>query len=173
MNNKKLHNKNDVYLAQWMEGELSDDELRDRVSEEDFSMYRKMKNGMCVLEELQQPLTSSFEAIQKKIELRKSIKRRRKVIGWGMSIAASLIIIFGLYTMFNPLTTKIETSFAEQRTISLLDGSEVIINARSEISYDEKDWSENRMISLNGEAFFKVEKGSTFTVNTSLGSELF
>jgi len=51
----------------------------------------------------------------------------------------------------------------------LPDTSEIILNAESHISYDEKNWDRQRTISLKGEAFFKVAKGNTFTVTTDQG----
>jgi len=52
----------------------------------------------------------------------------------------------------------------------LPDGSEVNINAGSRIAFDKKDFSNRRRLTLEGEAFFKVQKGSGFTVSTSRGS---
>jgi len=43
------------------------------------------------------------------------------------------------------------------------------MNKDSEISYSMDNWSENRNVTLKGEAFFEVMKGSKFTVSTSQG----
>ena len=51
-----------------------------------------------------------------------------------------------------------------------MDGSEVILNSKSEITYKSKQWKKNRELFLKGEAYFKVKKGSKFTVNTNNGS---
>jgi len=51
---------------------------------------------------------------------------------------------------------------------TLPDGSEVMLNTNSSISYD-KDFLEDRTLTLKGEAFYKVAKGSTFTVRTDAG----
>ena len=63
----------------------------------------------------------------------------------------------------------IETNYGEQKTIVLLDGSEVILNSKSTLTYDEDDWENNRILNLKGEGYFKVRKGSTFTVVTDNG----
>ena len=63
-----------------------------------------------------------------------------------------------------------QSNFGEQQIVVLLDGSEVILNAKSEIKYNKKGWEENREVYLNGEAFFKVKKGSKFTVITPNGT---
>ncbi len=162
--------ENESFLAKWLEGTISDKELKNLVSEEDFIAYKKIKRGILVLDELEKPLTSSFEYIQKKIIQKKKKKLKKQNLQWGVSIAVSLLVLFGLFTTFNNQDTKIETSFAEQKTIVLLDGSEVVLNAKSEISYRENNWEDKREIHLKGEAFFKVKKGSTFTVLTAYGN---
>ena len=78
-------------------------------------------------------------------------------------------MLFGVLFVFSSQEIDLETSYSEQKEFSLPDGSEVILNAKSEISYNENDWETNRIITLKGEAYFKVKKGSTFTVNTSNG----
>ena len=54
-------------------------------------------------------------------------------------------------------------------TKTLPDDSEVTLNALSAISFNEKQWSTQRSVTLDGEAFFEVTKGNTFTVNTDMG----
>ncbi|UWX55627.1 FecR family protein [Maribacter litopenaei] len=50
------------------------------------------------------------------------------------------------------------------------DNSEILLNAESTLSYNEKNWDSNRAIKLEGEAYFKVAKGKKFTVTTSQGT---
>jgi len=168
--NKNIIVENEFFLAKWLEGNISDEELKKFISEEDFIAYKKIKKGILVLDELEKPLSSSFDNIQSKIIQKKKEKLKKQNLQWGISIAASLLILFGLFTTFNKQDTRIETSFAEQKTIVLLDGSEVVLNAKSEISYRENDWEDKREIHLKGEAYFKVKKGSTFTVQTEYGT---
>ena len=167
--NKNITKENETFLAKWLEGTISDLELKNLVSEDDFIAYKKIKKGILVLDELEKPLSSSFGSIQNKIKQRQKEKSKRQNIRWGISIAASLLILFGLFSTFNNLETKIETANGEQKSIFLLDGSEVILNAKSEISYIKNAWEENRELNLKGEAYFKVKKGSTFTVHTDYG----
>ena len=60
------------------------------------------------------------------------------------------------------------TAKSEIKNILLPDGSQVILNANSSISYSE-DFKQNRKLKLTGEAFFKVVKNpqSPFVVETS------
>ncbi|MDC7240435.1 MAG: FecR domain-containing protein, partial [Spirochaetales bacterium] len=52
----------------------------------------------------------------------------------------------------------------------LPDGSSVELNAESTISYHPFWWFASRRISLEGEAFFRVAKGKTFSVHSSLAT---
>ena len=72
--------------------------------------------------------------------------------------------------MLKDNVVRIQSGFGEQRTIALLDGSEVRLNSNSELSYNEDNWEQERTLTLKGEAYFKVETGSTFTVQTDNGT---
>ncbi len=81
------------------------------------------------------------------------------------------MLFLGLnYGAFRNTETEFIAQNNEQIEFVLPDASAVFLNAGSEISYDEKDWSNHRNISLQGEAFFKVAKGSKFEVQTSKGT---
>ena len=84
------------------------------------------------------------------------------------AVAASLIAVIFIY-QGNDLDT-ISTQLAEMKTVNLPDGSVVNLNADTEIAYDKDSWNENRLIELEGEAFFSVEKGSKFQVKTPTGT---
>ena len=161
--------ENESFLATWIAGETSDKELKNLVSETDFNAYKKIKKGLLVLDSLEQPLSGSFAKIQNKIAIKKKRKQKRQNLGWGLTIAASLLVLFGLFTTFGNSEIKMATANAEQKTFFLLDGSEVVLNAKSEISYHKEEWDSNRVVNLTGEAFFKVKKGSAFTVKTDYG----
>jgi len=167
--NKNSAIENEVFLAQWLEGTISDEELKNSVSDEDFKAYKKIKKGILVLDELEKPMAYSFNSIQNKIQQKKKESLMKQSVRWGISIAASMLMLFGLFSTFSKQDIKIETSFAEQKTILLLDGSEVVLNAKSEISYRKDTWEDKREVLLKGEAYFKVKKGSTFTVKTNFG----
>lgn len=51
----------------------------------------------------------------------------------------------------------------------LPDGSKVFLNANSQMTFDKATWEDERTLDLKGHAFIEVEKGSPFTVNTSMG----
>ena len=85
--------------------------------------------------------------------------------GYGVAIAASLIVIFiaaGLWVLYRP--TILETAAAEQRTVQLPDGSVVELNSATRLRVASRfentllGSSAARRVRLEGEAFFSVAK---------------
>ena len=171
---KTTQNDKDVFLAKWLEREISDLELKKLVSEEDYKTFKKIKTGIDVFVEIEKPLQNTFNEIKAKIKTKSGKKPRAKIINLyskvAVAIAASVILFFSLNTFFDNNDVNFQSNFGEQQVVTLLDGSEVILNAKSELKYNKKDWKTNREVFLNGEAFFKVQKGKTFTVTTINGS---
>ena len=166
---ENLTKKEESFLAKWLDGTISDLTLKELVSEQDFIDYKKIKSGLELLDELNRPVATSFNALNNSIHKKRNFKHSQATFKWGLSIAASILVVLGCYFAFNFEEITHETSYAEQKTISLPDGSEVVLNAKSAINFTEKDWRNNRTILLKGEAFFKVKKGSMFSVQTPNG----
>ena len=99
----------------------------------------------------------------------KSFLFTRKTSLWVTAIAASIALLL----IFNPIRQRDQsylTSTGEQINLSLPDNSEVTLNNVSKLNFNSKSWEDIRKVNLDGEAFFKVEKGSTFTVESKNGS---
>ncbi len=79
-----------------------------------------------------------------------------------------LFILVGSLFFAEPSHITHKTSFGEIIDLKLPDGSSVVLNGNSEISYDKKN---PRNISLNGQAYFKVQSipatKAKFWVNTN------
>jgi len=87
-----------------------------------------------------------------------------------LSAAASFALIALLTTIYFHFTPdQIVASKGEHIEQMLPDGSNVTINADSKITYSKSDFTANRTLSLEGEAFFSVQKGKPFVVSTKLG----
>jgi len=158
----------DTYLAKWLAGEITNNDLKDMVGEEDYRVYLKLKKGLEVKSQLDRPVEESFQKVQEKIN-----RKKTKVISlktkWAIGIAASILVIVAVFNFLKPSQNTFTTGFGEHKAFVLEDGSEVILNSRSSVTYTSKDWENNRELSLDGEAFFKVAKGKTFTVITPNG----
>lgn len=171
---KTTKDDNDVFLAQWIDGLISDAELKKIVGAKDFKAYKKIKAGIGVFEELQKPLDNTYVNIKAKIKEKKDNPSKTKVLNLyskiAIAVAASLVLFFSINTFLKTNDVEYLSDFGEQKTVLLQDGSEVILNAKSQLKYNKKDWNDKREVFLDGEAFFKVTKGNTFTVVTDNGN---
>jgi transmembrane sensor len=84
--------------------------------------------------------------------------------------AAIVILLISVYSINTYLLNeRATTQFAEQKDITLPDGSEVKLNAFSKVVWSRKHFAKRRLIALNGEAYFDVRKGDEFIINTKKG----
>lgn len=165
-----LDNKNDdIFLSRWINGELSPEELHEFQSHPEYKHYAKIKAGADALDLSEYDIDTALNTIKSGKQTSIDSNQRPVIKLWPyVAVAASIAIIFGLF-FFNT-NDSISSTYGEQLAVTLPDGSEMILNAKSEASFDKDDWENNRTVSLDGEAYFKVKKGSTFTVNTKNGN---
>ncbi len=152
----------DDFLAKWASGELSEEEINAFKKTKDYALYETILQGT----ELLEVPTVDREQLYNRIQ--EDVSNDKKVIPllpkWIYAVAASVALIFGYTFFFNQNTTH-QTGYGEQLTVILPDNSEVILNAKSKIEYNKGNWKQDkRTVLLEGEAFFKVRKGSTFRV---------
>ncbi|SDE35256.1 FecR family protein [Pricia antarctica] len=162
------------FLAKWIIGEITDADLKKLVSEEDFEILLELRTGTDLYRYLEVPIDPLFDRIKNDISKRKKQSTNIKTIPLfakvALAVAATVLLFLGLSYFLDSNKVTEQSGFGEQRSISLIDGSRVIINAKSELTYNSKSWDKNRELYLKGEAFFKVKKGKTFTVRTNNGS---
>ncbi len=92
----------------------------------------------------------------------------RPIRRWLSYAAAACVTLLLVALLYNP-TRSISAGIAEQKTHQLPDGSSVVLNAASKVSYHPLRWGVARKIELEGEAFFQVTKGRRFVVKTAQG----
>lgn len=159
--------KNETYLSDWLAHKITDEQLKQLVSEEDFTAFQKIKNALNGFEISNPDLEQNFSAIKQKLSDKDKPKAKVIPLWRYASIAASLLILFGVYHFFIA-QNEITTGFGNTQMITLADNSKVVLNAKSKLTYCNS-FEYKRTLQLDGEAFFEVEKGSSFTVETSLG----
>lgn len=157
-------------IKKWLNDELSPAEKAIFEQGEDFVLYQSIVDGAASFKASSFSEPESFEAFKSAYDAKST---KVKSLDWYkllLRIASVVVIALGLYfTFLYDGLTHIETIASQRLSIVLPDQSQVTLNADSEIEYDEKDWDENRFLSLKGEAYFKVAKGNTFDVITSQG----
>mgnify|MGYP003683032743 CR=1 FL=1 len=158
----------DVFHARWLSNELTEEEKSDFEASEDFEIYKKIAEKSTEFMAPNFDKSQVFENIQNQIHQRKQKKSISLFKPLMYAAAASIALFFGLFYFLN-LPEKHVSGIGEQLAITLPDNSEVLLNSNSTLSYSKKNWNKNRTLELKGEAYFKVEKGSDFTVETKEG----
>ena len=94
----------------------------------------------------------------------------------GVAIAATcLLAVAVLVLLYDPTGSPTEapeprvvsTAPGERTTITLADGSSVVLNADSRLTVAASYGDERRSLRLEGEAYFEVEPGAPFVVKTA------
>lgn len=160
--------KEDYILAKWLENNLTKEEHQDFNENFDVVTFEKIKKYS---EEL---TTTEFDSQLILKNILSSKNKKTKVVSlqnWILRIAAVLLLIITVFyfTIINQ-TKLFESNNKILSNIILPDQSKIILNKNSQISYKDYNWKENRILKLDGEAFFKVSKGNKFKVETNLGS---
>lgn len=158
--------KNEL-IQKWLKGELTQKEQIAFDALEDATFFKEIIEEGQRFSAEKHAKVNSFETLEKRLATKKKTNWIRII----PRIAAAIIISLGLFYFVSNQTSKnINTQFSENKTITLPDNSVVKLNELSNLKYQSKNWRENRTLQLNGEAFFDVEKGSRFQVNTSYGT---
>lgn len=153
------------HLAKWLNNELEGEELKAFEASEDFALYQKIKHYSA---ELKTPDFDENKMLQNILQTKKtnSISIQKVVL----RIAAVVIISFGITFAVKNFANFTEYAPNGATTAFLLpDNSTVLLNSGSEIEYKKWNWNNERKLTLDGEAYFKVAKGKKFEVATALG----
>ncbi|WP_163324740.1 FecR family protein [Draconibacterium mangrovi] len=88
-----------------------------------------------------------------------------------LQVAAAVAIILLTVRVVPGLlfAQQVKTANAEQQEITLPDGSEVILNSASKLKWNKRNFTDKRYLTLTGEAFFDVQKGNEFVIETKNG----
>lgn len=156
-------------IKKWLQSELSPEEKAAFDSLEDASFMEEIVQEAGRFRSDQMGSAPSFEDLENRL-VEKPAKGRRG-LALALKIAAVLVIGLGLLYVFKTSNeVEFKTELAQTTNLTLPDNSEVTLNERSSITYKPENWTKERTLSMEGEAFFDVEKGSRFVVQTAYGS---
>tara|TARA_R100001198_G_C5232737_1_gene211490 strand:+ start:254 stop:1165 length:912 start_codon:yes stop_codon:yes gene_type:complete len=161
--------ENDYLLHKWLNNEATPEELEQLKADPKYASYIKIVDASSDFEIAEMNSQANFEAISNKT---KSVRRlqNRNIFSVVWKVAAVFALLLAGYYYTTTLDTSVKTEIAQTQTFLLPDGSEVALNAASKITYNKKDWANIRELTLDGEAYFKVKKGSNFSVKTDEGT---
>lgn len=138
--------------------------------EEEMNKYQKILGSWSV------PEGKSTEQAWKEVEARlDSVQVRETPVirfNWkplaAVASAAAIVIIAVVIGWPKSRVIRQMADAGQTKTVVLPDQSVMILNASSTVEYAD-DWSDKRVLKLEGEAFFEVKKGSNFSVITPSG----
>ena len=168
------HRDHNELIVKWLEGKLSKEERAH--FESDNTDLNELKFVLDDIDTWQLPEVNVEQRLDE-LRARRDLKEEKTIIRRFQpfyKIAAAIILIavsyFVIQSVLSNRMISIETGLAENITHQLPDGSSVTLGPKSKIEYTKKNWSTSRELRLIGQGFFDVEKGSDFTVNSSLGT---
>lgn len=158
----------DKLIKKWLHDDLNAKEMEAFKALDDYDALMKLSKGLTYFQAPEFDEASVFKSISANIPQEKAPKKH-----WlfsALKIAALIAVAFSIYYYTSSLNTNISTRTAEKTTIKLPDNSQVTLNALSNITFNKKNWHNTRDLTLTGEAYFNVEKGSKFEVKTKAGN---
>ena len=157
---------NDTFLARWLEGSLSPEELQEFSTHADYAAYQKI---LAATEAISSIPYNQEEALSKVKKAKLKDKKLSVSKYWYWPVAAAIVLALVFTYVLKPYDKVYTSSHGEQLAVMLPDSSSVQLNAGTALMFDESNWADERVAVLEGEAFFKVKKGSEFKVKTALG----
>ncbi len=164
--------ENNEFIARWLSGDLSEEEKKELANRNDLedlqAVIKDIDTWSLPAIDTQQSLKALKGQLQKPET--KVISLWPKVLRYAAAVALIATCWFVFDYAQNAGTVSLKTSLAETLTHQLPDGSEIILGAQSSVDYSKKTWDKERTLNLQGQAFFDVEKGASFIVETALGN---
>lgn len=169
-----LWEENDDFLARWLSGDLTPEEKAEFENSAEGKEYAQMIQAADRLAPPAYNVNGELSKLKGRIAEASEVRETKTiwmqpVFRYAVAACITAIVVTAYFLLQSPLT-EISTSPGQQEIVMLPDGSEVKMNGTSSLSFNEKTWSENRAVSISGEAFFQVKKGSSFVVNTDYGA---
>lgn len=168
----KLDSAKEMQLLNWIKEDQSNKELfleKQALFEKNL-IDKKDRRSSESWTHLQNRITPATETIHVS---RLQSAKLRKVLAIAAAfvfgiIISSVVISFWLLNESTQTAQNITTPYGARTQFQLPDGSTVWLNSGSKLSYSLR-FAKNRHITLEGEAFFEVQKGRPFIVSTNYG----
>lgn len=159
--------KEEHVLAKWLSGEVSDQQLKDQVGDDPVESYRVILNELESLAAPERDQQRKEEFLKHLNQPKKAPKKSKISVLRPLAVAASILLLMGLFVGLQKTTY---TSTNSLHMVVLPDESRVTLEPNSSFSYNKVLYAYSRTLDLKGNAFFEVEKGSDFRVQSELGS---
>jgi len=175
INRRTIKMEKEDLIKKWLSDELNASETKSFEALEDHEMHVKILEAAQYFRASDVSDIATLDKFYKKLETSNTTySDQSQTTNWYkpmLKIAATLVVLLGIGSLFFANSQSVVSSSlaSEKISLALPDASAVVLNSKSEISYNKNSWNDKREVVLDGEAFFKVTKGSTFDVITDAG----
>lgn len=158
-------------IHQYLNNKLNQPEKEAFENKSEYGHILRLMNRV----KLNQPTPKQVDIYQKAVNapIHKKLRINTTTPKLWYAVAASLLIVFTLSAVLvYQNQTAYTTEFAanhQTEDFLLPDESEVTLYSDSKIEYQKNKWDNNRSLTLDGQAYFEVKKGSKFTVRSGAG----
>lgn len=161
--------ENEEFIKKWLNDSLSEEE-KSLLTNDEYKDLHMLEKNLSTFKAPSYDVESELNKLREKHHKPKTVH-----VDWTsrfVKIAASIIIVFGLIYLLYPSksTTMVQISSTDVNELRLPDQSLVKLNNESFVLFNRDEWDEERKVILTGEAYFEVEEGSLFEVETASGS---
>jgi ferric-dicitrate binding protein FerR (iron transport regulator) len=170
--NGKLSLTEEMQLLQWVKEDVQNKNffLQQQALFENEPINSEDKQSTESWKRLHAKIASTFD---KKLVIRIQNTKLQRILAVAAAFVFGIIISSAIISYWpvsdNSIALQnVTTPYGARTQFQLPDGSTVWLNSGSKLSYPIR-FAKNRHITLEGEAFFEVQKGCPFIVSTNFG----
>lgn len=162
--------KTQELLEKWLNNEATPADMEVLNAWPDFELYKKIDRQTKRIEVPTHDISNGLKEVKERPSFGAAKKTKVRTFPMLLKIAAILVLLVVSYGYLASLPTNVNAPLAGLETIQLPDDSKITLQKNASISYKKYAWLFKRDVVLNGEAYFEVAKGKTFTVTTPEGT---
>ena len=162
--------ENKDLISKWLNNELTARELEAFKQTADYHRYSEIVENAARFRSPEFNEEEGLGDLKARLASRKEVPVRKLNFSAYYKVAAVFVVFIatGLFFWLNR-PEVISTGYSEMAVLELPDQSTARLNADSKIKYKPSKWDKKRTLELEGEAYFQVEKGQKFTVESNHG----
>ncbi len=123
----------------------------------DFDLLEKLWHQSGEQETIQFDTNQAWKTVDGRIKAHRTPVRRMKRYTWTIAVAASLVLVFGMWWLNSTSDNKTIVADGGYRVVTLRDGTKVHLREGGSMEYNVRSYNmDRREISLKGQAFFDV-----------------
>lgn len=159
---------NDKIIEKWLNGTLTEAERNDLIASGELDKLERLDRAVKAFKAPQYPVQ---EELERALDGSDNDTRVLPLYQHLWKVAAVLVIVMaGVFLYIQQRTDLVTVVALKGKELHYLpDSSKVWLNIGASIAYAEKNWQNNRKVKLEGEAFFLVQEGSKFDVESNQG----